>query len=112
VVVLVELLFTLILLLILRHVLQEFKRKSSMEAELRCLRAVGTMEERLRNACNAPEATFSSVIKVCYGLIFQFLDMYDFVYTAGSMVQSNVSSSVSRVSDISFSFPGSGRVGD
>lgn len=37
-----------------------------MEAELRCLRAVGTMEERLRNACNAPEATFESVIKVWY----------------------------------------------
>jgi hypothetical protein len=79
-----------------------------MEAELRCLRAVGTMEERLRNACNAPEATFSSVVKVCYGLFFQFLDIYNSVYTAGSMVHSNVSSPVSSGSDVSFSFPGSG----
>lgn len=35
-----------------------------MEAELKCLRAVGTMEEKLRSACNAPDATFESVIKV------------------------------------------------
>lgn len=46
--------------------LQEFKRKSSMEAELRTLRAIGPMEEKLRAACNAPDATFSSAIKVCY----------------------------------------------
>lgn len=46
--------------------MQEFKRKSSMEAELKCLRAVGTMEEKLRNAVNAPDATFESVIKVWY----------------------------------------------
>ena len=45
--------------------IQELKRKTSMEAELKCLRAVGTMEERLRNACNAPDATFDNVIKVC-----------------------------------------------
>lgn len=45
---------------------QELKRKTSMEAELKCLRAVGTMEERLRNACNAPDATFDNVIKVCW----------------------------------------------
>ena len=35
-----------------------------MEAELKCLRAVGNMEERLRNACNAPNASFGSVLKV------------------------------------------------
>lgn len=35
---------------------------------MRCLRAVGLMEERLRNACNASAATFESVIEVCYWL--------------------------------------------
>lgn len=40
-----------------------------MEAELKCLRAVGTMEERLRNACNVPNATFDSLIKVRWLLV-------------------------------------------
>jgi hypothetical protein len=37
-----------------------------MEAELKCLRAVGSMEERMRNACNAPNASFDSVVKAKY----------------------------------------------
>ena len=56
----------------LKRQFEEFKRKTSMEAELRCLRAVGTMEERLRNACNAPEATFESVIKVLDGMVAEY----------------------------------------
>lgn len=35
-----------------------------MDAELKCLRAVGSLEERMRNACHAPNATFESVVKV------------------------------------------------
>lgn len=56
----------------LKRQFEEFKRKSSMEAELRCLRAVGTMEERLRNACNAPDATFESVIKILDGMVAEY----------------------------------------
>lgn len=57
----------------LRRQFEEFKRKSSMEAELKCLRAVGTMEEKLRSACNAPDATFESVIKVLDGMVAEYV---------------------------------------
>jgi hypothetical protein len=55
---------------------QEYKRKSSMEAELKCLRAVGSMDERLRNACNTPNATFDSVVKVGNSLLFPLLSLF------------------------------------
>ena len=35
-----------------------------MEAELQCLRAVGGLEERMRNACHAPNASYESLITV------------------------------------------------
>lgn len=43
---------------------QDYKRRVSTEAELKCLRAVGSLEERMRNACNAPNASYVSVVKV------------------------------------------------
>jgi len=55
---------------------QDYKRKSSMEAELKCLRAVGSMDERLRNACNTPNATFDSVVKVGNSLLFPLLSLF------------------------------------
>lgn len=72
--------------------LQELKRKSSMEAELRCLRAVGTMEEKLRNACNAPDATYESVIKVCtrfFSLVFVFVRKFYVHYGLICHIRSN-----------------------
>ncbi len=47
-----------------------------MEAELKCLRAVGSMEERMRNACNAPNASFDSVVKAKYTTLFSFILIY------------------------------------
>jgi hypothetical protein len=77
-----------------------------MEAELRCLRAVGTMEERLRNACNAPDATFESVIKVCYWFpFFGFFICIVFLIPIGSFVISvPFYHFVSKGVDGSFSF--------
>jgi hypothetical protein len=51
---------------IVKKKFEEYKRNISMEAELKCLRAVGSMEERMRNACNAPNASFDSVVKAKY----------------------------------------------
>lgn len=48
------------------------KRKMMMDAELKCLRAVGSLEERMRNACHAPNATFESVVKVIDGLVTEY----------------------------------------
>jgi hypothetical protein len=56
----------------LKRQFEDYKRKSSMEAELKCLRAVGSMDERLRNACNTPNATFDSVVKVLDGLVAEY----------------------------------------
>jgi hypothetical protein len=43
-----------------------------LEAELKCLRAVDSMDERLRNACIAPNATFDSVVKLLDGLVAEY----------------------------------------
>lgn len=43
-----------------------------MEAELNCLKEVGSMEERLRNACNAPDATYDSIVKVICWFVVSF----------------------------------------
>jgi hypothetical protein len=59
---------------------QSHKRKLMMDAELKCLRAVGSLEERILNACHAPNASYESVVKVwllhpyhvLLGLITQF----------------------------------------
>jgi hypothetical protein len=59
----------------LKRQFQDYKRKSSLEAELKCLRAVDSMDERLRNACIAPNATFDSVVKVGNSLIFPYLSV-------------------------------------
>ncbi|KAG0631284.1 hypothetical protein M758_1G241000 [Ceratodon purpureus] len=51
---------------------EAYKRKLLMDAELKCLRAVGSLEERMRNACHAPNASYESVIKVIDGLVAEY----------------------------------------
>lgn len=55
-----------------------------MEAELKCLRAVGSMEERMRNACNAPNASFDSVVKAKYTTLFLFYFNLLFAFSSSS----------------------------
>lgn len=42
-----------------------------MESELLMLRALGSMEERIRLACHAPGATYNQAVKVCTWLSLQ-----------------------------------------
>jgi chromosome segregation ATPase len=51
---------------------ESHKRKLLMEAELQCLRAAGSLEERTLNACHAPNASFESVVKVIDGLVAEY----------------------------------------
>ncbi|XP_024393848.1 uncharacterized protein [Physcomitrium patens] len=71
----------------LKRQFEDFKRKSSMEAELKCLRAVGIMEEKLRNACNAPDATFESVTKVLDEMVVEYESQVSGLFKYQKLVQ-------------------------
>ena len=43
---------------------QAYKRKAFLEAELKCARTIGSLEERLRKACHLPNASYESLVKV------------------------------------------------
>lgn len=45
----------------------EYRHKVSMEAELRCVKALDGMEQGLRSACQAPGATYDDVVQAVSG---------------------------------------------
>lgn len=51
---------------------EEYKRKVSTEAELKCVKAVEIMDEKLRAACHSPAATLDQVLQVLNGLLLDF----------------------------------------
>ncbi|CAM6095658.1 unnamed protein product [Calypogeia fissa] len=56
----------------LKRQFEDHKKKASMEAELQILRALGSMEERIRLACHAPGATYNQAVKVLDSLIAEY----------------------------------------
>ncbi|KAI5059872.1 hypothetical protein GOP47_0024292 [Adiantum capillus-veneris] len=51
---------------------EEYKRKVSTEAELKCVKAIETMDEKLRAACHSPAATLDQVLQVLNGLLVEY----------------------------------------
>ncbi|MCO5582076.1 hypothetical protein L7F22_035967 [Adiantum nelumboides] len=51
---------------------EEYKRKVSTESELKCVKAIETMDEKLRAACHAPGATLDQALQVLNGLLVEY----------------------------------------
>lgn len=51
---------------------EEYKRKVSTEAELKCVKAVEIMDEKLRGACHSPSATLDQVLQILNGLLLEY----------------------------------------
>ncbi|KAH7284894.1 hypothetical protein KP509_33G001500 [Ceratopteris richardii] len=51
---------------------EEYKRKICTEAELKCVKAVEIMDEKLRAACHSPAATLDQVLPILNSLIVEY----------------------------------------
>ncbi|KAJ7525877.1 hypothetical protein O6H91_17G071400 [Diphasiastrum complanatum] len=51
---------------------EEYKKQVSMQSELKCVRAIETMEDKLRAASHTPSATFGSTLDLLNGLLLEY----------------------------------------
>ncbi|KAJ7539848.1 hypothetical protein O6H91_11G111700 [Diphasiastrum complanatum] len=49
-----------------------YKKKFSMESELKCVRAVDAMEDKLRAASHSPSATYENALDLINGLVLEY----------------------------------------
>eukprot|EP00249_Psilotum_nudum_P023424 c28867_g1_i1 orf=314-3514(+) len=56
----------------LKRQFEEYKRKVYMEAEVKCSKAVESIDEKLRAACHSPAATLDQVLQVLNELVAEY----------------------------------------
>ncbi|XP_002972590.2 guanylate-binding protein 1 [Selaginella moellendorffii] len=56
----------------LRKHFEDYKQRSSMEAELKCVKVIEGMDDKLRMACHSPNASLDQILQLLNELIVQY----------------------------------------